>query len=71
MRYIFSQQQGNSTNIVIVENPEVKEGTVYATKVGEIAELTTEGKVVFQACTPVKFIAGGGPWDMTEYTKKL
>ena len=71
MRYIFSQQQGNSTILVIVENPEVKEGTVYATKVGDVAGLTTERKIVFKACAPVKFVAGGGPWDMTEYTEKL
>ena len=71
MRYIFSQQQGNSTRFAILEDPEVREGTVYATKVGEVAGLTTERKVVFEACTPVKVIAGGGPWSMEEYTENL
>ena len=71
MRYLFSQSHGNSTTLVIVENPEVKEGTVYATKVGRFAGWNDANKKVYESCSPVEFIAGGGPWSMTEYTGQL
>ena len=71
MRYLFSQTHGHSTTLVIVENPEIKDGTVYATKVGVFAGWDEAREEVYEACTPVKFIAGGGPWSMTEYTRQL
>lgn len=70
MRYLFSQAHGNSTTVAIIENYEVKDGTVYATKVGKFAGWIN-GEEVYEACSPVKFIAGGGPWSMTEYVGQL
>ena len=71
MRYLFSQQQGNSTTLVIVENPRVENGTVYATQVGVFAGWEDNCEYVYKSCAPVQFIAGGGPWSMTEYTRQL
>ena len=71
MRYLFSQSSGNTTTIAIVENPDIKAGTVYAIQVGEFTGWNDEGKAVYKACSPKNFIAGGGPWTLTEYTGKL
>ena len=71
MRYLFSQTHGNSTTLVIVENPRVENGTVYATQVGAFAGWDDNHEYVFEACAPVQFIAGGGPWNMTEFTRQL
>ena len=70
MKYLFSQHSGNTTTLVIVENPRVENGTVYAKKVGRFAGWRDQEEV-YEACEPVGFIAGGGPWNMTEYTDQL
>lgn len=71
MKFLFSQRSENATTLVIVENPKVKENTVYATQVGVFNGWNDEGKEIYKACSPVKFIAGGGPWTLTEYTEEL
>ncbi len=70
-KYLFSQSSGNSTTRVIIENPVVKDGVVYATKIGKFVGWDDERKEIYTTCTPVKFIAGGGPWNMTEYKGKI
>lgn len=70
MKYLFRQNFGNVTILAIVENPRVENGTVYAKKVGEFVGWSNN-KEMFEACTPVEFIAGGGLWNMTEYTDQL
>ena len=71
MKFLFSQKHGNTTVVVILENPEIKEGIVYATKVGAFEGWGFEHEEIYKSCPPVKFIAGGGPWCMTEYTDEL
>ena len=72
MKYLFKQtvgnQNGTSTTLVILENPQIKDGTVYATKIGQFHGWNEAKEEVFSSCSPVRFIAGGGPWNMTEYT---
>lgn len=70
MKYLFTQRSGNVTTLVIVENPSIENGTVYAKKVGQFAGWS-DHKEVYEACEPVEFIAGGGPWNMTEYKDQL
>jgi hypothetical protein len=71
MRYLFSQTTVNSTTLVIVKDPTIQNGTVYATKIGEFAGWNNARERVYQSCTPVQFIAGGGPWTLTEFTDPL
>ena len=71
MRYLFEQTSGNTTKLAIMKNPEIKDGTVFAKKVGEFAGWNGPGERVYQSCTPVQFIAGGGPWTLTEFTDPL
>ena len=71
MRYLFSQAHGNSTTLVIVENPRIHNGTVYATKVGNFGGWNDEHEYVFESCSPAKFMGGGGPWTLTEYKEQL
>ena len=60
-----------ATVLAIVENPEVKDGTLYATKVGIFDSWNWAGEEVYKACIPVEFIAGGGPWTLEKYFGKL
>lgn len=71
MRYVFSQPCGNSTMLAIVENVEIIDGIVYATKVGKFAGWNDAKEHVYEACQPVEFIAGGGPWTLTGYKGQL
>lgn len=71
MRYVFSQPCGNSTMLAIVENVEIIDGIVYATKVGKFAGWNESREYKYEACPPVKFISGGGPWTLTEYAGQL
>lgn len=71
MRYLFQQSNGNSTTYAIVEKPSIKDGIVHATQVGKIAGWNKAGDLCFQPCPPVDFIAGGGPWTLTEYQGQL
>lgn len=73
MRYLFTQHQGNTTVLFILENPLVEDGIVYATIVGNFAGWSKDddSKYVFESCPPRSFIAGGGPWIMTGYTDQL
>lgn len=70
MKYLFVQTSGNSTFMAILENILVKDGTVYATKVGQFSGWV-DSEAVYEACEPVQFIAGGGPWHMSEYKEEL
>lgn len=64
MRYVLS----TSTILCIVENPEIKSGIIYATKIAEKSEWVLPGEEPsFEKCSPKKIIAGGGPWVLTEY----
>ena len=69
--YLFEQKSGNSTRLVILQNPVVKEGTVYGTMVGAFAGWEENHEEIYRECDPVEFIAGGGPWSMREYKKEL
>ena len=69
MRYVFQQISGNTTVTCIVENPTVKDGALYAVKVGRFTGWTGEEEA-FEACTPVQFIAGGN-WTLTEFKGQL
>ena len=71
MRYLFTQCHGSSTTLVIVEDPKVVDGTLYATKIGQFSGWNDEEEEVYKACSPVRFIAGGGPWTLEEYTSQL
>ena len=71
MRYLFTQSHVNTTTLLILANPTFKDGIVFATKVGVFAGLDENGNQAFQACEPVKYIAGGGPWELTEFTGNL
>ncbi|MBR2786155.1 MAG: hypothetical protein IKD76_01435 [Clostridia bacterium] len=68
MRYLFSQTSGNHTTHLIVEDYQIKDGVVYATKVARLAGWDDEHNEIYVKCSPVSFIAGGGPWNMTAYT---
>ena len=70
-KFLFSQRSGNSTTTIIVRNPKIEEGTVYTTKIGEPAGWSDKGKLIFKACKPVKFIAGGSAWTLTEFNEPL
>ena len=69
MRYLFKQSQGNDSTVCIVENPKVKEGTVFATKIGNLAGWKGHEEI-FEEIPAVGFIASGS-WTMTEYKGKL
>ena len=69
--YLFVQSSSNSTLSVIIDNPRIENGTVYATQIGIFSGWNNKREEVYQACSPVDFIAGGGPWSMTEFTDKL
>lgn len=71
MKFLFSQIVNNSEMPVIIENPEIKNGAVYATLVGKLCGYTWNDKPRFKACKPAKFVAGGCPWKMIEYNEEL
>ena len=68
MKFLFSQIVGGQRMPVIIESPEVKNGEVYATLIGKQSGYAWNGKEEFKACKPTKFIAGGSPWTMVEFT---
>ena len=69
-RYVFEQHSGNVTTMAVVEKPFVKEGALYATKVGKFDSIDDDGNMKFILCAAVEFMAGGN-WTLTEYTGKL
>ena len=73
MRYLLTLHAGNSSVFIIVENPRFqKKGVVKATQVGKLEGFDEKShELVFTACEPIEFIAGGGPWTMTEYKGTL
>ncbi len=72
MLYLLERKIGNAIERFIVEEPEVKDGTVYATKVGEPACYNdSHGFPAYKRIEPVKYIAGGAPFSLTEFKREL
>lgn len=61
-KYLFVQFNKDGSQLrVIVENPKVEHGILYATKIGKCP--TGD---YYKPCSPVEFIASG-QWTLTEY----
>lgn len=55
----LQQTNGNSTTVVIVVDPVIENGSIWATKVGELDEISNSGKLIYRYCEPAEIIVIG------------
>lgn len=55
----LQQTNGNSTTVVIVVDPVIENGSIRATKVGELDEISNSGKLIYRYCEPAEIIVIG------------
>ena len=68
MDYVFEQRSGDTVLKLLVTNPQTTDGGVlHATKIAQFNGFDNSCKPVFTTCEPCDFIAGGGPWTLTEF----
>lgn len=55
----LQQTNGNSTFVALVVDPIVESGSIRATKVGELDEISNSGKLIYRYCEPAEIIVIG------------
>ena len=71
MKFLFVMHSGTHTMLAILEDVRIEDGTVSATQIGQFDGWADDRTERYVRCEPKQFIAGGGPWTLTEYTKPL
>ena len=69
-RYLLRQQYEKYTLVVVIEDPRIEDGTVYGVKVGNFTGWENHD-ALYERCDPVEYLAGGGPWTITEFKGRL
>ena len=71
MMYLFFLSSHNTTFYAILKDISIINGTVYGTQIGVPDGFDANGKLVFTACEPSKYIAGGSAFTLVEYKDEL
>ncbi len=66
MLYRFEMTTVRGTSYAIIKNPKFSNGVITATQVGELDGFADDGSLAFKKCDEREFIAGGGPYTLTE-----